>query len=384
MLVCCSLWGLTPGCSSQSDTGAFFDLGSSPPAEGGSPAVADGSTKDRQGDMAPGDGAPSDSPLDRQPGDSAPESSLRDGPPIDGGVDAGTEWPFAPASYDCTSIAKGPPPRQSTVPLDCVLQPSCTEILVTSHRGMGADSQDVLGFYLPIGKVAPENTLSAIRAAIVIGADFVEIDVRQTLDGQLVLMHDDELDRTMQGSGKIADLTLAQLQALTYKTSQFNGDFNCERIPTFVDALSLAKDRINIVVDLKTEATDKVAQAIANADMLDQAFLSTATIARLELARATVPAVRLHPRTGAAQLLPILLISFTPGPDVVEMEEGILNAATISTVHQGGARVSVDGFIYDIQGQLTNSPQSYAPLVAKNPDIIQVDRSDLLLKYLGR
>jgi len=75
---------------------------------------------------------------------------------------------------------------------------SPTPVIWIAHRGASL--------------VAPENTLAAIAAAVRRRADGVEFDVRGTRDGHIVLMHDDALDRTTTGSGKIRDLTLRQIR----------------------------------------------------------------------------------------------------------------------------------------------------------------------------
>ncbi|MEM4791078.1 MAG: glycerophosphodiester phosphodiesterase family protein, partial [Thermofilum sp.] len=60
----------------------------------------------------------------------------------------------------------------------------------------------------------PENTLRAVRRAIEIGADVVEVDVRVSKDGALVVIHDDTVDRTTSGRGKVRDMTAAELRSL--------------------------------------------------------------------------------------------------------------------------------------------------------------------------
>ncbi len=84
----------------------------------------------------------------------------------------------------------------------------------------------------PASSGAPENTLAAFRAAIDAGADWLEFDVRATRDGRLVVLHDATVDRTTDGSGAIADLTLEQARALDAG--------NGERIPTVDEVVGLA------------------------------------------------------------------------------------------------------------------------------------------------
>jgi glycerophosphoryl diester phosphodiesterase len=103
-----------------------------------------------------------------------------------------------------------------------------------------------------------ENTLPAFQAAIDAGADFFECDVRTTSDGRLVLMHDASVDRTTNGKGKISDLTFDQVRSLRAGASS---------IPTFEEALRLAKGHIGVYVDYKEAAPDAIVAAIDGAEM---------------------------------------------------------------------------------------------------------------------
>lgn len=89
----------------------------------------------------------------------------------------------------------------------------------------------------------PENTMAAFRAALELGVDQIETDVRVTADGELVLIHDDTVDRTTNGEGKVCDMTFAQLRALDA------GDG--EKIPTLVEFLELVKDHPTITLDIE-------------------------------------------------------------------------------------------------------------------------------------
>src|SRR5579871_1635952 len=62
--------------------------------------------------------------------------------------------------------------------------------------------------------IMPENTLAAIRNAIKLGVDYVELDIRATSDGHLVIMHDSTVDRTTNGKGAVRDLDFATIESL--------------------------------------------------------------------------------------------------------------------------------------------------------------------------
>ena len=115
------------------------------------------------------------------------------------------------------------------------------QIMVIAHRG--------------IWNNAPENSLQAIQNSIEMGVDIVEIDIRKTKDGQLVLMHDQSIDRTTNGKGNIKDWTLEDLKTL-YLVDSF-GSVTVHKIPTLEEALLLSKDKILINLDKSYNYIDK-------------------------------------------------------------------------------------------------------------------------------
>jgi glycerophosphoryl diester phosphodiesterase len=110
------------------------------------------------------------------------------------------------------------------------------KIALIAHRG-AADA-------------APENTLAAIRKALEGPAEFIEIDVHQTRDHQVVVMHDAAVDRTTNGQGPIANLTLAELRQLD-AGSWFDSTFSHEKVPTLAEVLTLVKGRKKLLIEIK-------------------------------------------------------------------------------------------------------------------------------------
>lgn len=102
---------------------------------------------------------------------------------------------------------------------------------------------------------APENTLSNFRACLELRLGF-EFDVRRTNDGHLVCIHDDTVNRTTNGTGRVADFTLAELRQLD-AGSWFDPTFAGEQVPTVEEVLSLVADHheknVLFAVDLKDE-----------------------------------------------------------------------------------------------------------------------------------
>lgn len=107
----------------------------------------------------------------------------------------------------------------------------------------------------------PGNTLAGVRRAIEAGAHAAEVDVRTTKDGVLVCLHDATVDRTTDGTGKVADLTLDDVKKLDAGV-KFDARFKGERVPTLREVLELARGKIAVMIDLKEDG-DAYAEAIA-------------------------------------------------------------------------------------------------------------------------
>ena len=147
-----------------------------------------------------------------------------------------------------------------------ILEGPLRPIPIIAHRGASAD--------------APENTLAAIRLAIELGADGVEFDVYRSSDGELVLFHDDELDRTTDfrkvfpdaTDAKVSSRTFAELRRLdagSWKGAEFRG----ERIPTLEDALRLLDGKATPIIEIKQEDIGAdVARVVESLGMNDRVF----------------------------------------------------------------------------------------------------------------
>ncbi len=98
--------------------------------------------------------------------------------------------------------------------------------------------------------VAPENTMASFQRAWEEGADVVELDVRRSADGHVVVIHDATVDRTTDGHGPVAELTLQELKRLD-AGRWFDPAFVGESIPTLAEVLAWARGRIGLLLELK-------------------------------------------------------------------------------------------------------------------------------------
>ncbi|HHY19528.1 MAG TPA: glycerophosphodiester phosphodiesterase [Firmicutes bacterium] len=146
---------------------------------------------------------------------------------------------------------------------------------------------------------APENTLAAVRSALALNCDAIEIDLHLSKDNELIVMHDSLVDRTTDGEGAIKEMSLEEIKKLdagSWKGKAYKG----EPVPTFREVLQEVKGKSRLVVELKVEgAEEKVVDALKEADMLDDVVVisfipkALATLAEIEpdLPRAVLTAV---------------------------------------------------------------------------------------------
>jgi glycerophosphoryl diester phosphodiesterase len=130
---------------------------------------------------------------------------------------------------------------------------------VTAHRGASAD--------------APENTLAAVQKAIDDGADYVEIDVQESKDGVVMVVHDSDLKKLANANLKIWESTADQLRQVDIG-SKFSPEFSDQRVPTLDEVLELCKGKVKVNIELKYYGHDqqleqRVAELVEAHDMQD-------------------------------------------------------------------------------------------------------------------
>jgi glycerophosphoryl diester phosphodiesterase len=152
-------------------------------------------------------------------------------------------------------------------------------VMVIAHRGASS--------------YAPENTLAAFDLALEMGAHHIELDVDLTSDGHIVVIHDDTVDRTTNGSGPVTSHTLAALRALD-AGSWFGDKFTGERIPTFHEVLERYKGRAHLHTEIKGHSpslAQRTADLIRTHGMEEQVTITSFQNVRLEEMRAYAPAL---------------------------------------------------------------------------------------------
>ncbi|MDF0490165.1 glycerophosphodiester phosphodiesterase family protein [Sphingomonas sp. H39-1-10] len=140
--------------------------------------------------------------------------------------------------------------------------PTLPGVLVASHRACW--------------KQASENSIDGIRACIALGIDMIEIDVRATSDGKLVLMHDATVDRMTDGHGKVSEIRFEEIRKLRLKPADGGRkatELTDRQVPTLEEALQAAKGHILINMDTKDPVQERVFEAVEKAGMADQVVM---------------------------------------------------------------------------------------------------------------
>jgi glycerophosphoryl diester phosphodiesterase len=226
-------------------------------------------------------------------------------------------------------------------------------MIVTSHRGAGF--------------LEPENTLRAIRRAIAFGADQVEIDVQLTRDGALVLMHDATVDRTTNGTGAVAELTLTAIRQLDAGQG--------EQIPTLEEALALTDGRITPQIELKGPgAAPAVIKTLHALRCADQVILTSFLHQQLIEVHQLNPGIH----TGALWgRLPENVVTQAEqlGVQALHLWHQFITPQIIADAHGRGLRV---------RAWNANTEEEMRRLIDLGVDAIGSDRPDLLIEVCRR
>ena len=158
------------------------------------------------------------------------------------------------------------------------------------------NSIDIIG-HRGAGGIAPENTLAAIEKAIRAGAQWVEIDVQETIDGEVVVIHDSDLMKVAGVGLKVWEATRDQITSVDIGSS-FDPQFHAERVPTLQEVLGICKGRIGVIIELKSYGhgqmlEQRVIDLVESAESESEVqcmSLSTDVVARLKELRPDWPA----------------------------------------------------------------------------------------------
>ncbi|SHG26163.1 glycerophosphodiester phosphodiesterase family protein [Flagellimonas flava] len=252
------------------------------------------------------------------------------------------------------------------------------EIIVVAHRGDWRN--------------APENSLKAIQNCIDMGVDMVEIDIRETKDGHLVLMHDETIDRTTTGKGFVNDWTLDSLMTLYLKDGL--GVPTPHKIPTLEEALRTTKDKILVNLDKSYTIFDKCFQIVQLTETSDQVLIKGAKT-RTEVEQEFglylddfnfMPVIRL--KKNSKEIVDDYIKHRKPVAFEFIVSKDTTGLGTyFNTIRKAGSGVWVNSLWPHLSGGHDDEKAAidittYQWYLDNNVDIIQTDRPKLLLDYL--
>jgi glycerophosphoryl diester phosphodiesterase len=242
--------------------------------------------------------------------------------------------------------------------LPSVVQAQTRQVVVISHRGEHLHH--------------PENTLLAYQAAIDAGADYFEVDVRTTSDGKLVLSHDGSVARRTNGQGDIGKMTFDEVRALDAGIKS-GPEFAGTKIPTFDEALDLARGKIGIYVDVKSASAKDLVTHIEEHGMSDHVVIYTGLSEGKEIQKLN-PKLKIMPEAGTVANAKHLVERLHPR--VIAFDADDFTPDIIRVVKEANARIYVDRM-----GK-TDAPAGWQSAIDAGADGIQTDRPAELVKYL--
>ena len=232
------------------------------------------------------------------------------------------------------------------------------DVAVTAHRGASV--------------AAPENTMASFRRALDAGADFIELDVQRTRDGQVVVVHDGDLLRMAGDQRKIAALTVEDLTSIDIGRKYAPG-FAGEHVPTLAEVIGLARGRAKINIELKYNVPDPaltpaVLEVLKRENFLDQVVITSLDQAALKQAE-----------SGDSGLQTGLIVTAAVG-DVVQSAADFLSLnsaqatpSLLRRAHAAGKAVHV---------WTVNKPEVMLRMIERGVDNIITDDPALLKKVM--
>lgn len=219
----------------------------------------------------------------------------------------------------------------------------------------------------------PENTIATFMIAASKGVDYVEMDVRQTKDGELVLMHDRNVSRTTNGNGQISELTLEEIKRLD-AGSWYSSGFKNEPVPTLREVLRAIDGKILPDIDFKEGDPVALVKLLEEEGFLDGRPLTLYSGNHQLIAEVQALTDKILVRPGIKTTYESL--SETLNPPVVNLSWKKFSQLQ-QQINKDGRQTFVNCLF------LANRKRLIRKAIARKADFIQTDKVDYLLKKIG-
>ena len=266
-----------------------------------------------------------------------------------------------------------------------IYKPNSKYVLVVAHRGDWRN--------------APENSLQAYRNCIDMGVDMIEIDIHKTQDNQFIVMHDATVDRTTNGKGKIADMTLADIKKLYLKSG--HGIKTRHRVPTLEEVLLLAKDKILVNIDKGDNYFDEIYDLLLKTGTEKQVVIKTydnlATIqskSKNDIIHKSIfmPIINLDKQEDAEVVVDNYLHVNPPAFEVTFKTETPKLFRVLNKIKQSGSKLWINslwsslnaGHDDDLAVEEKCPDEAWGWILQQGATVIQTDRPMQLIQYLKK
>ena len=238
-------------------------------------------------------------------------------------------------------------------------KPASNSVLVVSHR---ADWRN-----------APENSLQAIQNCIDMGVDVIEIDLKKTKDGHLILMHDKKIDRTTTGKGYPADYTLEEVMSLCKGKILVNIDKGYDY---FKDVYAVLKETGTVQQCIIKAGLPYEQVKAENGDVLDKVIFMPIVQLHKDGAEAVIDSYQTHMKPAAYEL-----VFDSDSPEILNLIKKVRNTGSNLFINSLWPELC-GGHDDDRAVELHQPDESWGWIIGQGAKLIQTDRPALLLEYL--
>ena len=258
-------------------------------------------------------------------------------------------------------------------------------VLVVAHRGDWRN--------------APENSLQAYKNCIDMGVDMIEIDIHKTKDNQFIIMHDATVDRTTNGKGKIADMTLAEIKQLKLRAG--HNVVTQHNVPTLEEVLNLVKGKILVNIDKGDNYFDEIYDLLVKTGTEKQVVIKTyddlATIQsknKNDIVRKSIfmPIINLDKKRDAEDVLAEYMTVNPAAYEICFSKVTPKVHTVIEKVKATGGKLWLNsmwpklngGHDDDLAVEQNKPDEAWGWLLKQGAKLIQTDRPADLIKYLKK
>jgi len=246
------------------------------------------------------------------------------------------------------------------------------KIWIVAHRALTGEN------------IYPENSLATIESCIRNKIDVVEIDVRETKDGKLIVIHDKTVDRTTTGKGNVKDYTLEEIKRLRLV---HDGVVSNQQVPTLEEVLQMVKNKIMVDLDIKLDTItsyQKVADLISKHQIEDQMIVFLYDKEEIEAAHRMFKKVNIMPRARSLVDVESIREKY-PFISIIHIDEKSYDNDMMKRLVTGGIRIWMNS-LGEYDKEVLAGKNGFDNFFSKYPNVnvVQTDCAIQLLKYLKK